>query len=165
MLLCEEFMCVCNVMVNLVYLKIGMVVVFVKVWLKLVSLFVIIYVFLDSGSLLLFCIEFLMRQLGVDGILIWIFLIILEKKDSFIDSFVVKDFVIFDLDENVFIELLVFYMRLEIFVLKEDIFIQGDIDQWLYLCGVSLIEVDVEIGFFIVCDVFIIFDFLEVKCS
>ena len=106
-----------------------------------------------------------MRQLGVDGTPTRISLTTLEKKDSPIDSFVVKDLVISDLDENVFIELPALYTRPEIPVSKEDIPTQGDIDQWPHLCGVSLTEVDAEIGLLIACDVPTIFDPLEVKHS
>ena len=79
--------------------------------------------------------------------------------------FVVKDLVISDLDENVFIELPALYTRPEIPVSKEDIPTQGDIDQWPHLCGVYLPEVDAEIGLLIACDVPTIFDPLEVKHS
>lgn len=48
---------------------------------------------------------------------------ILEKKGSFVDSFFIRDLIIFDLDENNFIVLLVFYIRIEIFVIKDDILI------------------------------------------
>ena len=89
----------------------------------------------------------------------------MEKKDSPIDSFVVKDLVISDLDENVFIELPALYTRPDIPVSKEDIPTQSDIDQWPHLCGVSLPEVDAEIGLLIACYVPTIFDPLEVKHS
>ena len=88
-----------------------------------------------------------MRQLGIDGTPTRISLTTLEKKDSPVDSFVVKDLVISDLD--VFIELPALYTRPEIPVSKEDIPTQGDIDQWPHLCGVSLTEVDAEIGLLI----------------
>ena len=68
-----------------------------------------------------------MRQLGVNGTRTQISLTTLEKKDSLIDSFVVKGLVISDLDENVFIELPALYTRPEIPVSKEDIPNQDDI--------------------------------------
>ena len=120
---------------------------------------------LDSGSSSTFCTESLIRQLGVDGTRTQISLTTLEKKDSPIDSFVVKDLVISDLDENVFIELPALYTRPEIPVSKEDIPTQSDIDQWPHLYGVSLPEVDAKIGLLIACDVPTIFDRLEVKHS
>ena len=159
----EESTRVRNAMVNLAHSKIGMAVVPVKVWLKSASSPVITYAFLDSGSSSSFCTESLMRQLGVDGTPTRISLTTLEKKDSPINSFVVKDVVISDLDENVFIESPALYTRPVIPVSKEDIPTQGDIDQWPHLCGVSLTEVDAEIGLLIACDVPTIFDPLEVK--
>ena len=89
----------------------------------------------------------------------------MKKKDSLIDSFVVKDLVISDLDENVFIKLPALYMRPETPVSKEDIPTQGVSDQWPHLCRVYLSEVDAEIGLLIACDVPTIFDPLEVKHS
>ena len=161
----EESTRVRNAMVNLAHSKIGMAVVPVKVWLKSAGSPVITYAFLDNGSSSSFCTESLMRQLGVDGTPTRISPTTLEKKDSPVDSFVVKDLVISDLDENVFIELPALYTRPEIPVSKEDIPTQGDIDQWPHLCGVSLTEVDAEIGLLIACDVPTIFDPLEVKHS
>ena len=152
-------------MVNLAHSKIGMAVVPVQVWLKSAGSPIITYAFLDNGSSSSFCRESLMRQLGVDGTPTRISLTTLEKKDSPVDSFVVKDLVISDLDENVFIELPALYTRPEIPVSKEDIPTQGDIDQWPHLRGVRLTEVDAEIGLLIACDVPTIFDPLEVKHS
>ena len=135
-----------NGMVNLDRSRIGMAVVPVKVWLKATGPPVITYAFLDSGSSSTFCTESLMRQLGVNGTRTQISLTTLEKKDSLIDSFLVNDLVISDLDENVFIELPALYTRPEIPVSKEEIPTQGDIDQWPHLCGICLPEVDAEIG-------------------
>lgn len=161
----EKSACVCNGIVNLDRSRIGMAVVPVKVWLKAIGPPVITYAFLDSGSSSTFCTESLMRQLGVSGTRTLISLTTLEKKDSFIDSFVVKDLVTSDLDENVFIELPALYTRPEIPVSKEDIPTQGDIDQWPHLCGVCPPKVDAEIGLVIACDVPTVFDPLEVKHS
>ena len=116
------------------------------------------YGFSGSESSSTFCTESLMRQLGVDGTRTRISLTILEKTDSLIDSFVVRDLLISDLDENVFIELPTLYTRPAIPVSKEDIPTQSDIDQGPHLCGVSLLEVDTEIGLLIACDVHAIFD-------
>ena len=161
----EESTRVRNGMVNLDRSRIGMAVVPIKVWLKAPGFPVIAYAFLDSASSSTFCTESLMRQLGVGGTRTRISLTTLEKKDSLIDSFVVKDLVISDLDENVFIELPTLYTRPEIPVSKEDIPTQGDVDQWPHLSGVCLPEVDAEIGLLIACDVPTIFDPLEVKHS
>lgn len=98
-----------------------MAVVLVKVWLKATGPPVITYAFLDSGSSSTFCTESLMRQLGVSGTRTQISLTTLEKKDSLIESFVVKDLFISDLGKNVFIDLPALYMRLKIPISKEDI--------------------------------------------
>ena len=161
----EESTRVHNGMVKMDRSRIGMAVVPVKVWLKSSGPPVVTYAFLDSGNSSTFCTESLMRQLGVDGTRTRISLTTLEKKDSPIDSFVVRDLVISDLDENVFIELPALYTRPDIPLSKEDIPTQSDIDQWPHLCGVSLPEVDAEIGLLIACDVPTIFDPLEVKHS
>ena len=87
-----------------------------------------------------------MRKLGLNSIRAQISLTTLEKKDSLIDNFVVKDLVISDLDKNAVIELPALYTRSKIPVSEEDIPTQGDIDQWPHLCGVYLPEVDAEIG-------------------
>lgn len=62
----------------------------------------------------------------------------MEKNDSLINSFVVKDLVISDLDENVFMKLpAALYTGPEIPVSKADIPTQRDVDQWPHLCGVQ----------------------------
>ena len=106
-----------------------------------------------------------MKQLGICGTRTKISLTTLEKKDSLMDSFVVKDLVISDLDENVLIELPALYTRPEIPVSKDDVPTQRDVDQWPHLCGVHLPEVNAEIGLLIACDVPTVFDPLEVKHS
>lgn len=117
----QESTCIRNRMVNLDLSRIGMAVVLVKVWLKATGPPVITYAFLDSGSSSTFCTESLMRQLGVSGTRTQISLTTLEKKDSLIESFVVKDLFISDLGKNVFIDLPALYMRLKIPISKEDI--------------------------------------------
>jgi len=104
-----------------------------------------------------------MTKLGISGIETKIILTTLEKKDSLIDSFVVKDLVISDLDENVFIELPALYTKPEIPVSKVDIPIQADVDKWPHLRGVHLPDVDADIGLLIASDVLTVFDPLEVK--
>lgn len=88
-----------------------------------------------------------------------------KERQSLIESFVVKDLVNSDLDENVFIDFPALYTRPEIPISKEDTPTQGDIDQWPHLCGVCLSAVDAKIGLLIACDVPTIFDPLEVKHS
>lgn len=140
-----------------------MAVVPIKVWLKGTGFPVITYAFLDSSSSSTFCTESLMILLGVSGTQTQISLTTLEKKDSLIDSFVVKELVISNLDENVFIELSILDTRPQIPVSKEDIPTQGDVDQWPHLSGVCLLEVDTEIGLLIAVST--IFDPLQVKHS
>ena len=74
-----------------------------------------------------------------------------------------KDLVISDLDENVFIELPALYTKPEIPVSKVDIPIQADVDKWPHLRGVHLPDVDTDIGLLIASDVLTVFDPLEVK--
>ena len=66
---------------------------------------VITYAFLDNGSSATFCTESLMKQLGVDGAKVKIFLSTLEKKNSPVDSYLIRDLVVSDLDENDFVNL------------------------------------------------------------
>ena len=89
----------------------------------------------------------------------------LEKKDSLTDSFVVKELLISDLDENIFIDLPVLYTRPEIPISKEDVATQSDVDRWPHLCGVNLPDIEAEIGLLIACDVPAVFNPLEVKHS
>ena len=59
-----------------------------------------IYAFLDNGSSSTYCTEALMRQLNINGPKTKISLTALDKKDSLIDSFLVHDLEVTDLDEN-----------------------------------------------------------------
>jgi len=92
----------------------GMAIVPVKVKRKGSDTAIVTYAFLDSGSSSTFCTESLMKQLGIDGLKTKISLTTLEKKGSLVDSFLVRDLVISDLDENNFIALPVLYTRTEI---------------------------------------------------
>ena len=143
----------------------GMAVVPVKVWIKGSKTPTVTYAFLDSGSSSTFCTETLMRQLGVSGPKTTISLTRLEKKDSLVDSFVVTDLTISDLDENVFIDLPLLYTRPSVPVSREDIPTQDDVDKWPHLSGVHLPKVDAEIGLLIASDVPEVLDPLEVKHS
>ena len=123
------------------------------------------YAFLDSGSISTFCTESLMKQLGIDGLKTRISLTTLEKKGSLVDSFLVRELVISDLDENNFIALPVLYTRTEIPVTKDDIPTQEDVDLWPHLSGVYLPNVSAEIGLLVASDVPDALDPLEVKNS
>ena len=126
---------------------------------------IVTYAFLDNGSSSTFYTESLMKQLGIDGVKTRIFLSTLEKKGSLVDSFLARDLVISDLDENNFIALPVLYTRTEIPVTKDDIPTQEDADLWTHLSGVYSPNVSAEIGLLIGSDVPEALDPLEVKNS
>ena len=145
--------------------KTGMAVVPVKVWVKGCKTPVVTNAFLDSGSSSTFCTDALRKQLGVSGPRAKISLTTLEKKDSLVDSIIVADLTISDLDENVFIKLPMLYTRPSIPVAREDIPTQDDVDKWPHLSGVHLPRVDAEVGLLIASDVPEVLDPLEVKHS
>ena len=145
--------------------KTGMAVVPVKVWVKGCKTPVVTNAFLDSGSSSTFCTEALRKQLGVSGPRAKISLTTLEKKDILVDSIIVADLTISDLDENVFIKLPMLYTRPSIPVAREDIPTQDDVDKWPHLSGVHLPRVDAEVGLLIASDVPEVLDPLEVKHS
>ncbi|XP_015778928.1 PREDICTED: uncharacterized protein LOC107356819 [Acropora digitifera] len=145
--------------------KTDMAVVPVKVWVKGCKTPVVTNAFLDSGSSSTFCTEALRKQLGVSGPRTKISLTTLEKKDSLVDSIIVADLTISDLDENVFIKLPMLYTRPSIPVAREDMPTQEDVDKWPHLSGVHLPRVDAEVGLLITSDVPEVLDPLEVKHS
>ncbi|XP_074639484.1 uncharacterized protein LOC141897759 [Acropora palmata] len=126
---------------------------------------IITYAFLDNGSSATFCTESIMRKLGVDGTKVKISLSTLEKKNSPVDSYLIRDLVVSDLDENHFVHLPTLYTRPEIPVSKNDIPTQEDVDQWPHLDGVFIPQVDAEIGLLIASDVPKALDPVEVKHS
>ena len=89
----------------------------------------------------------------------------LEKRGSLVDSFLVQDLVISDLDGNNFISLPVLYTSTEIPVTKDDIPTQEDVYLWPHLNGVYLPNVSAEIGLLIARHVPETLDPLEVKNS
>ena len=143
----------------------AMAVIPVKIRLKSSNQTIITYAFLDNGSSATFCTESLMRKLGVDGTKVKISLSTLEKKNSPVDSYLIRDLVVSDLDENHFVHLPTLYTRPEIPVSKEDIPTQEDVDQWPHLDGVFIPQVDAEIGLLIASDVPEALDPVEVKHS
>ena len=126
--------------------KTGMAVVPVKVWVKGCKTPVVTNAFLDSGSSSTFCTEALRKQLGVSGPRTKISLTTLEKKDSLVDSIIVEDLTISDLEKNVFIKLPMLYTRPSIPVAREDIPSQHDVGKWPHLSRVHLPKVDAEVG-------------------
>ena len=126
---------------------------------------VITHAFLDNGSSATFCAESLVRKLGVEGTKVKISLSTLEKKNSRVESYLIRDLVVSDLDENDFVSLPALYTRPEIPVCEEDIPTQEDVDQWPHLGGVSILHVDAEIRLLIVSDVPEALDPVEIKYS
>ena len=145
--------------------KTAMAILPVKVRLQGGSTAVTTFAFLDSGGSSTFCTEALMEQLGVSGLKTKISLTTLEKSDSLVDSFLIQNLEVSDLDENEFFSLPVLYTRTEIPVKREDIPTQEDIDQWPHLEGVYLPSVKAEIGLLIASDAPEALDPLEVKHS
>ena len=105
-----------------------MAVIPVKIRSKSSNQIIISHAFLDNESSATFCTESLMKKLGVDG-KVKIFLSTLEKKNSPIDSYLIRDVVVSDLDENHFVHLPTLYTGPEIPVSKNDIPTQDDVDQ------------------------------------
>ena len=142
----------------------GMAILSVKVRRRGSEKAITIYAFLDNGSSSTFCTEALMRQLDINGPNTKISLTTLEKKDSLVDSFLVHDLEVTNLDENYIVKLPILYRR-EIPVSKDDILSQEDVDRWPHLDGVYLPTVNAEIGLLIASDVPEALDPLEVKNS
>ena len=122
------------------------------VW-RAINRAVITHAFLDNGSSATFCAESLVRKLGVEVTKVKTSLSTLEKKNSRVESYLIRDLVVSDLDENDFVSLPALYTRPEIPVCEEDIPTQEDLDQWPHLGGVFIPRVDTEIGLLIVSDV------------
>ena len=106
-----------------------------------------------------------MKQLEVDGAKVKISLSTLEKKHSSVDSYLIRDLVVSDLDENDFVNLSILYTRPEIPVNVEDIPTQEDVDRWPYLHDVFIPHVDAEIGLLIASDVPEALDPVEMRHS
>ena len=145
--------------------RIAMAVVPVKVHSRKTNRTVVTLAFLDSGSTATFCTESLMKKLDERGPEIKISLSTLEKKNSLVDSYLLRDITVSDLDENDFINLSTLYTRPEIPVNGEDIPTQEDVDRWPHLNGVFIPHVDTEIGLLIASDVPEALDPIEVKHS
>ena len=101
--------------------RIAMAVVPIKVHSRKTNRTVVTLAFLDSGSTATFCTESLMKKLDERGPEVKISLSTLEKKNSLVDSYLLRDITVSDLDENDFINLSTLYTRPEIPVNGEDI--------------------------------------------
>ena len=126
---------------------------------------VIMHAFLDNGSSATICTESLVRKLGVEGTKVKTSLSTLEKKNSRVESYLIRNLVVSDLEENDFVRLPALYTRPEIQVCNEDIPTQEDVDQWPHLGGVLIPHVDTEIGLLIVSDVPETLDPVEIRHS
>ena len=108
-------------------------------------------------------VQSLMKKLRVSGPKVKISLSTLEKRNSQVDSYLVRDLVVSDLDDNDFVKLHVLYSRPEIPVSKEDIPTQEDIDLWPHLNGVFIPRVDADIGLLIASDIPEALDPVEIR--
>ena len=106
-----------------------------------------------------------MRPLGENGTKNTISLTALEMKDSLVDSFVVTGLTIYDLDENVFVDLSTISTGPSIPVSSKDIPTEDDMDKWPNLSGVHLPRVDADVGLLLASDVPEVLDRLEIKRS
>ena len=106
-----------------------------------------------------------MRQLDINGPKTKISLTTLEKKYSLVDSFLVHDLEVTDLDENYIVKLPILYTREEKPVSNDDIPSQEDVDRWPHLGSVYLPTVNAKIGLLIACNVPEALDPLEAKNS
>ena len=106
---CENGMaCINNASCSLTgagFSQTGMAILPVKVRRRGSEKAIAMYVFLDNGSTSTYCTEALMRQLDINGAKTKISLTTLEKKDSLVDSFLVHDLEVTDLDENYIVKL------------------------------------------------------------
>ena len=89
----------------------------------------------------------------------------LEKKNSLVDSYLLCDITVSDLDGNDFINLPMLYTRPEILVNGKDSSTQEDVDRWPHLNGVFLPHIDTEIGLLIASDVPEVLDPIKFKHS
>ena len=122
----------------------GMAILPVKVRLRGSEKAIAIYAFLDNRSSSTYCTEALMRQLDINGPKTKIPLTTLDKKNSLIDSFLVHDLEVTDLDENYIVKPPILYTREEIPVSKDDIPSQEDVDRWPHFDGVYLPTVNCQ---------------------
>jgi hypothetical protein len=126
---------------------------------------IITYAFLDNESDSTFCTELLAQQLGIEGVKTKMALTTMEQKNSLVDSSIIHNLEVSDLDENNFIRLPVMFTTKEIPIMRDDIPRQEDIEQWTHLEGIHLPNVDAQVGLLIASDIPEALDPLEVKNS
>ena len=121
--------------------------------------------FLTMAAIHIFCTESLALQLGWKSQRTKIYLSTLEKKNSTINSFIIRDILVSDLDENENICLPTLYTRPEIPVSSDDIPTQDNIDRWPHLQRIFIPNVQAEVGLRIAADVPEALDPLQIKHS
>lgn len=106
-----------------------------------------------------------MAQVGANGLKTKISLTTLEKSGSLVDSFLVQNLEVSNLNENDFRSTPVLYTRTEIPIMRVDISTKEEINQWCHLEGVYLPSVNAEIGLVIASNPPETLDPLEVRHS
>ena len=130
----------------------GLPVVPVKVRAKGSDTTVHTYAFLDGGSNTSFCSEQLMKRLGVKGVNTTISLTTMERESSTRKCELVQ-LEVFDLEEENFIELPLVFSTPKLPVASESVPRQEDVDRWPHLKGVTVAEINADVGLLIGHDV------------
>ena len=130
----------------------GLPVVPVKVRAKGSDTTVHTYAFLDGGSNTSFCSEQLMKRLGVKGVNTTISLTTMERESSTRKCELVQ-LEVFDLEEENFIELPLVFSTPKLPVASESVPHQEDVDRWPHLKGVTVAEINADVGLLIGHDV------------
>ena len=110
--------------------------------------FVVTYALLDGGSNTTFCTEALKTQLGLEGNATKFSLTTMAKENKEIESRVVS-LEIYDLEENVFLELPTVFTMPMMPVSPYDIPKQADVDRWPHLQDIRLSHINAEGGLLI----------------
>ena len=124
---------------------------------------VITHAFLVIGNSATICTESLVRKLGVERTKVKVSRSTLEKKNGWVESYLIRDLVVSGLDENDFVSLPALYTRPEIPVCEENIPTQEEVDQSPHPDDVFIPHVDAEIGLLIVSDVPETLDPVEIR--
>ena len=110
------------------------------------------YAFLDGGSNTTFCSDQLLKDLGVRGVDTTLSLTTMDRENSTKASSLVQ-LKVFDLDENNFIELKLFFSTPVLPISLESVRRQEDVDRWPHLKGIRIAEIDARVGLLIGHDV------------
>jgi hypothetical protein len=106
------------------------------------------YALLDGGSNTTFCTEALKDQLCLTGDTTKFLLTTMTKKNKETKSTVVS-LKVYDLDENVFLELPTVFTMPSMPITHDDIPKQADVDRWPHLNGIQLEHINAEVGLLI----------------